>query len=156
MVMINQILDSSLGQLFLQIIGSAIGIVLGLWVSKHKDRKIAKDIDTRLKNELGIIQSELEQRMKRQGRDFYMYSTPVWDICVKEGSFSKLDYGKYKQYIGVYTKIQYAQKVEEQWSNGVLANDLDKDFKKQYTEVMNEERNKMIQIIHRSIGELTV
>lgn len=139
--------------LLTQAIGAAIGVYLGIWVSRRNDRKKAKEIVKMLQNELKVIHDELLDRQKTEDGNilFYRYSTPVWDTCIREGILSKVPYTEYIEFVKIYSKIYYAQEVECQWSNGVITNHSNSRLREDYINAMDDERKKLSQEIDEAI-----
>ena len=145
--------------LFIEFFGAFLGLISALWLSNHNLRKKRKELDLSLKEELKVIHDELGKRKEQDVEDYYRYATPVWNINLRSGTFNELEYTKYNQFISIYSKIEYAQEIEREWSHSKL---IDADFqgekrntfRERYIEAMNKERKRMCSEIYNEISKL--
>ena len=134
----------------MEAIGACLGILGAVYLSGCDIRKKRRVLDCNLQNELIEIKKELEKHINASGTDYYRYATPIWDLIIKSGTLDSLDYTKYERYINIYSKIQYAQEVEREWTHSMLLPDKT-NFNKIYTEIMNNERLNIAEEINQAI-----
>ena len=139
--------------LLIEFFGAFLGILSAIGLSNSNKHQKHNELNQSLKSELIRIKEELIEHIHSGGKDYYRYATPTWDIHMKSGTFNDIDYDKYKKYIDVYSKIEYAQEVEREWTHSVLMADISK-IGKAYIDTMNNERLKRAQEIIDAIESL--
>lgn len=108
--------------LCMQTLGVFGGFFSAIAISKRTSKKQRQELDIGLRNEIETIRDELELRLAQE-EDFswYQYPIPIWEINLASGSISSLtNHRIYKKYIGVYSKIQYAQGLEKEYTHSKL------------------------------------
>jgi len=150
--------------LFLQAFGAFAGFIGALYISNRDSRKQSKELDDSLRDELTTLRDELEERIKLSN-DYLMfrYSIPAWDSSLTSGLLSaQSSHSVYKKYVKIYSLIQYAQELEKEYTQSKIIESLcatengnsDRNFIKEYVNLIDEERVKCARNIHSDIGKL--
>ena len=137
-----------------EFLGAFLGVIGALWLDKRNARKKCQEMEISLTKELKKIYLDLQAHIEADGKDYYRYATPVWNIHMASNAFSNMDYNKYIQFSDVYSKIWYAQELEKDWSQGALIPNLT-NFGKRYLDTLNHERLRIAQEIMEEIKKLT-
>lgn len=139
--------------MFIEFIGAFLGVLSALALNSHSDKKTSKELEKALKKELQNINKELEKYSSEKEYVYYKYDTTVWDINLAAGNLSLFINSKAnKKYIDIYSKIQYAQGLENEYLRMKLLKeeDLDDGIKK-YKNTIYKARLRMANEIHKGI-----
>lgn len=111
--------------LCMETLGAFGGFLSAIAISRRTSRQQRQELDLSLRNEIETIRDELESRLaQKEDFSWYQYSIPVWEINLASGLLSSLaNHHIYKKYIGVYSKIQYAQELEREYTHSKLLQD---------------------------------
>lgn len=142
-----------------------LGVLGGFWsaiaISRLTNKQQRQELDISLRNEIETIRDELASRLaQKEDFSWYQYSIPVWEINLASGSLSSLaNHCIYKKYIGVYSKIQYAQELEKEYTHsklleGSYAASTKDSFLKKYIASTDEARKDSAKSIYEMILEL--
>lgn len=142
--------------LLLEVVGAFLGVFGAIWLSRKDARGKRREIVRSLKDELGKIKIELEERLKYKGNsDYYRYPTQIWDINTRSGALDGLSLSDYKIYIDVYSQIEFAQEIEREWFHSSLIVDEQPDsLQKDYVVALNNKRWELAVDIHKTITSL--
>lgn len=142
----------------LEFLGAFLGILTALAVNRYIEGQQYKELNRSLYQELQKVLTDLSDHDRKE---FYRYLTPAWDIYLASGQLALLASGKIrKEYLEIYSKIQYAQELEQEYihsklmatnENGSLTKD---DFKKIYIQAINKARNREASEIMQLIEKL--
>ena len=154
----NENLKQNLGlSLLAEFVGAFLGVLTALGLNKYAEIKNISKLQTELYMELSKISDELEARLKeKEDYIFYQYSTPLWDINLAAGNLSLfISSKKYKPYIEIYARIQYAQSLENEYSSiRTLKNNMLEDSFKIYKTTIENARKREAKEIYDMIINL--
>lgn len=139
-----------ISQIAMEFLGAFLGVLAAITTDKQLEKKQYKEINHSLYEELQKVYSD---RIENEKADFYQYSTPIWDIYMASGRLTLLATGNIeKEYIQIYSKIQYAQSLEQEYIHSIIVSSSERnEFSKKYIDLINEARereaNNIIQMI---------
>lgn len=100
----------------IEFFGAFLGIIAAILLDSLFEKQKYKSINQELFEELTSIKEELNERYSDQKDDVYFrYLTPVWNIHMESGNLELLTKIIHQKYIDIYTKIQYAQELENEY-----------------------------------------
>ena len=143
----------------LEVIGAFLGVFGAIWLSRKETREKRKELVRSLKEELTKINNELEERLKYKGnRDYYRYPTQVWDINTRSEILGNLSLQDYRNYIDIYSQIEFAQEIEGEWFHSSLIMGRGTDtvdyIQENYVITLDKKRWELAEDIHKSIKKL--
>lgn len=146
--------------LCMQTLGVLGGFLSAIAISRLTSKKQRKELDISLRSEIETIRDELASRLdQKEDFSWFQYSIPIWEINLASGSLSSLaNHRIYKKYIGVYSKIRYAQELEKEYTHSKLLQDAYKgkedNFLNNYIESTDAARRDCAKNIYEMILEL--
>lgn len=129
--------------LFIEFVGAFFGFMSAIYLSEKDSRDKRKELSSSLTDELGHIKIELEERLKVDANqdDFYRYPTQIWDINTRSGALNGMPLSEYKKFTDIYSKIEFAQEIEREWSHSKMLVGYDdggaSGFQKNYIAALN-------------------
>ena len=142
----------------LEFLGAFLGILTALAVNRYIEGRQYKELNRSLYQELKKVLTDLSDHDRKE---FYRYLTPAWDIYLASGQLALLASGKIrKEYLEIYSKIQYAQELEQEYIHSKLIatnenSSLTRDsFKEIYIQTINKARNREASEIMQLIEQL--
>ncbi len=143
--------------LLAEFVGAFLGVLTALGLNKYAEIKSVAKLKMEIYAELKKIFDELDNRLKQKNDYiFYQYSTPIWNIYLATGNLTLfISRKKYKPYIDVYAKIQYAQSLENEYANirTLSNNETDSSFEI-YKKTIEDARKREAQEIYNMISVL--
>ena len=125
-----------------EFLGAFLGVLTALGLNLHKSKKQYKELNKSLLNELLTVKKDLEKRFSNN-QEYYRYATPVWDINWAAGNLSILANRHIdKEYIHIYSKIQYAQELEREYIHSRLIENSNNTFLDSYVYSIDSARKR--------------
>lgn len=145
----------------IQSFGAFLGVLGALFLNGHTERTQQKEVEKSFHDEIVSIKDELRERLSRnEDYTLYRYLTPAWDSGVSSGVLaSPINRKTYKKYVNVYSLIQFAQEIEREYTQCMVAQATSATatrdrFLEQYIEDIKKERKKLVNQILAKIEEL--
>lgn len=152
---VSELITNLITSFGIEVIGAFLGFLSAIAFANRSNKSQRKELDAGLYRELEAIYNELTERIEDTDFwDFYRYQIPIWEINLASGSLALVANAKiYNKYIEVYSKIQYAQVLENEYLHTKLFADTSnsEDFACRYIDTINSARKREAEAIRENI-----